>query len=114
MEVSRHAYKRLKERLGLNKKAARRHAEKAFKDGVFPKDYYFVEIGQKYALLQERQGNRMYVFYNDLLYIFGLSAERVPTLVTVYDPIHGEWEKQYVGGRLMKIENIGKHVGGMK
>lgn len=112
MEVSRHAQKRLKERLGLNRKAAIRHAEKAFKEGICPKDYYFSQVGQKFALKQEKTTDQMFLFFKDYLYVFGTNAEKQPVLITVYDPLHEGWGRQYVGGQLTKIKNIGANIRG--
>ncbi len=87
IEITKHAFTRLKERMGLNRKAARRHAEKAFTDGISPKEYPYREIGELYAKRQIFDTGRFYLFYRDIVHIFAVNDLNIPVLVTVYDPL---------------------------
>lgn len=84
IHVSSHAYKRIKKRFGLGKKAARRYAEKAFYDGVFPKDYWNKDVARWYNAKQQEDFNQMILIYKDRVFIYGLS-DKNPMLITVYD-----------------------------
>lgn len=90
--VSKHAEKRLKERLGLNRKASQRHALKAFNEGILPSDYPVKDVATIFAGKQATTTHLMYLIYKDCVHIFGLSEE-TPILVTVYDPLSVEKKK---------------------
>lgn len=109
VHVSRHAEDRLSQRLGLNRKAAKRYARLAFEQGVQPKDYYFEEIGKKWELTQERNKQVMYLFYKDCLHVFSLNVDREPLLVTLFDPTTEERSRPiYKAGKITKVKNYGR------
>lgn len=71
IDISRHAQKRLSQRLGLPYRAHKRHALAAFKDGLIVQPMENFE--------------KMLIEYHDRFYIFGLSkCGTIPVLVTVY------------------------------
>lgn len=108
VEVSRHAVKRLKERLGLKKKAVKRYAEAAFKEGVLPKEYGFKPIRDIYNARQELDQSYMYLIYRGLIHIFGINAEKTPVLVTVYDPLASDEREDifFRGERTKEIKRM--------
>ena len=80
--VSKHALERLKERLGLNRKAAKRQAVLAWERGVQPQHYAIKEWRELYSWHQEQDDSVMLLIYNDMLYVWGLK-DGCPNLVTV-------------------------------
>lgn len=79
IEVSMHAEKRMIERLGINKRAVQRLAEKAYKDGIRHKDAVGrLKKWMTYRFSQNRNANNMRV-YGEFLYVFCGNI-----LVTVY------------------------------
>ena len=74
-----HAEKRMIERLGINKRAVQRLAEKAYKDGIRHKDAVGrLKKWMAYRFNQNRNANNMRV-YGEFLYVFCGNI-----LVTVY------------------------------
>ena len=79
IQVSMHAEKRMIERLGINKRAVQRLAEKAYKDGIRHKDAVGrLKKWMTYRFSQNRNANNMRV-YGEFLYVFCGNI-----LVTVY------------------------------
>ena len=79
IQVSMHAEKRMIERLGVNKRAVQRLAEKAYKDGIRHKDAVGrLKKWMTYRFSQNRNANNMRV-YGEFLYVFCGNI-----LVTVY------------------------------
>lgn len=70
IDVSRHAERRLRERLGINRRAAKRLAEKAFYEGVRHKDTCGrLKKWMSGLYKKNRKANNMRI-YGDFLYIF--------------------------------------------
>ena len=92
VEITKHAFRRLKDRLGLNRKAARRHAEKAFANGISPDEYPYRELGELYVKKQRFDQSKMYLFYQDAVHVFDLNERKIPVLVTAFDPLVEEGE----------------------
>ena len=68
IEVSRHAERRLRERLGINRRAAKRLAEKAFYEGVRHKDTCGrLKKWMSGLYKKNRKANNMRI-YGDFLY----------------------------------------------
>ena len=69
--ITKHAKKRMKQRLGIRSKQQKSHASKAFKDG---------------EIIQPLKNNtRILIKHKGYEYIFGLSKQRTcPVLITVY------------------------------
>lgn len=105
-QVSRHAEDRLRERLGLNRKAAKRYASLAFEHGVKPEDYYFETIGKKWELAQDRREGVIYLFYKDCIHVFNVNNPEEPILVTMFDPTTKPCGKVYKAGKLEKSKDI--------
>lgn len=101
-----HAEERLKQRLGLNRKAAKRYASIAFKEGIYPKDYYVKDIAKKYELAQQVTNDIMYLFYKDFVHVFAVTEDSEPKLVTLFDPARERTESflKYSRGKLGKIK----------
>lgn len=70
IHVSIHAKRRLRKRLGIPYKAAKRYVSQAFKEGELVQS-----LRNKKCALVEYQNN---------YFIFGLNSEGEPTLVTAY------------------------------
>jgi hypothetical protein len=106
IEVSKHAYRRLKERLGLRGKAAIRWASRAFKDGSPPSDYQYKPVARKFARQQMVREEVMYLIYRDMVCIFALAPSGDPRLVTLYDPlIEDEEEREtFVQGQRVRLD----------
>ena len=69
MIITKHGYKRIKERVGLPKRAHFRHIKSVLKNG----------------LLSSRKGCEEFkVIYHGFLYIFSLTSSLEPVLVTAY------------------------------
>lgn len=69
MIITKHGHKRMKERLGLPKRAHSRHIKSALKKGS----------------LKARQGMEKFeMVYHGFLYIFALTSSLEPVLVTAY------------------------------
>lgn len=69
MIITKHGYKRIKERLGLPKRAQARHIKSVLNKG----------------LLKSRIGlEKFEMVYNGVLYIFALSPQLEPILVTAF------------------------------
>ena len=70
IEVTDHAMKRLKERLGLPKKACQRHVERAFEEGI--KHSEVTGRVKKYfdKLFFEHKASKNMRIYGTILYIF--------------------------------------------
>jgi hypothetical protein len=70
IELTNHAKKRLKERLGINYKACQRQAERAFREGDVK------------CSLENK--TKMLIDYNNYYYVFGLNIkDKHPVLITV-------------------------------
>lgn len=98
-EISDHAYKRLKERLGIKKKAARRHAHKAYINGISPSEYDHAHLRAWYTGRQEIEESRLILIYQENIYVFSkLTAP--PKLITVICPHSSETEtrERYLRG----------------
>lgn len=116
VEVSRHAEDRLKERLGIPKRSVRRHAQKAWDEGVMPGDYYCRSVGAEWERRQMVDQSVLYMFYGDLLHVWGFKNE-VPSLVTVYDPLSPppSHTEAYVAGTAMRLAWGGyRHIRSLK
>jgi len=69
MIITKHGHKRIKERLGLPKRAQERHIKTVLKKGM----------------VASRDGFEMFnVAYHGFLYIFSLTPKLEPVLVTTY------------------------------
>ena len=69
MVITKHGYKRVKERVGLPKRAQNRHIKSVLSAGK----------------LNSREGFRKFeMIYHGFLYIFALSSKLEPILVTTY------------------------------
>lgn len=69
MIITKHGYKRMKQRMGLPKRAQERHTEKVLNKGE----------------LVSRDGQSKFeIVYHGFLYIFALTATLEPILVTTY------------------------------
>jgi hypothetical protein len=67
MTITKHGKKRMKERLGLHKRAQNRHLEAVIRQGI----------------LYSREGwSKFKVVYHGFLYVFALDAGLKPVLVT--------------------------------
>lgn len=88
--ITKHAKKRLKQRIGLKPRAMLRHAIRAFKNGVIAVEHQNKNIAAWFRGEQEKDKSIMYVIFGSWVYIFGLSEDRVPVLVTVYKLEVGE------------------------
>ncbi len=75
--VTNHAFKRAKKRLGLNRKATRRMARKAYCQGLRPLD---TTGGVKFYLETKRAENGTVRIYGEYIYVFVDFA-----LVTMYE-----------------------------
>jgi len=71
MKVSRHANKRIKERVGLPKRAHLRHVHKVLKCG---------------ELVTNKTADGFKMMHNGFLYIFAHLQNNEPILVTAYEP----------------------------
>jgi len=70
MIVSKHGSKRIKERVGLPKRAHLRHIEKVLKYG---------------EQVSEKTSKKLNVIYNNFLYIFAFLEKEEPILITTYE-----------------------------
>lgn len=104
IDISRHAEDRLKERLGIPKRSVRRHARKAWDEGVMPGDYYCRAVGAEWERRQMVDPSVLYMFYRDMVHVWGL-RDGVPRLVTVYDPLSPPPSsvRSYVGGQSVDV-----------
>ncbi len=84
--VSKHAYERMRERLGINKKAAQRMAVRAYEAGIGYSDTSgrLQKYIEKNSIAYMRQGTRI-IIYGDAVYCFvcGSTSKYDKTLVTV-------------------------------
>ena len=71
MKVSRHANKRIKERVGLPKRAHLRHVQTVLQYG---------------ELVTNKTADGFKMMHNGFLYIFAHLKNNEPILVTTYDP----------------------------
>ena len=102
IEITKHAYNRMKERLGLNKKAAARMAEIAYSDGIKHGDtsgqlYRYISA-QAYAYMKKGYCLKI---YGEAVYCFingkdGETGEKTSFLVTVW-PIPLNLKNQVLG-----------------
>lgn len=70
MILTKHGRHRIKERVGLPKRAHLRHVEKVLKKGLF----------------HSRSGvEKFKMIYNDFVYIFALTKSLQPILITTYE-----------------------------
>ena len=69
MVITKHGHKRIKERLGLPKRAQIRHISSVLKNGIVASRNGFEEFK---------------IIYHGFLYIFALSPKLEPILVTTY------------------------------
>ena len=70
MKVSRHGSKRIKERVGLPKRAHLRHIQNVLKHG---------------SLVTKKTSDGFKIIYHGFLYIFAISQVNEPILVTTYE-----------------------------
>ncbi len=78
MIITKHGYKRIKERVGLPKRAHLRHIKSVLKHG----------------LLSSRKGHEEFkVIYHDFLYIFSLTSNLEPVLVTTYSVANDQYKE---------------------
>lgn len=86
--VTKHAYERMKERMGLNKKAAKRLAYRAHSDGISYDDV--TGRLRNYILAKARcidvDGTEVYV-YGEYMYVYS-HKEEWDALLTVYQMPH--------------------------
>jgi hypothetical protein len=68
--ITQHAKKRLKERMGLAKRAHARHIQHVLTEGTF--------------LYRNKRKNIFYILYNYKEYVFGLTNHYQPILITLY------------------------------
>jgi len=72
MIITKHGHKRIKERVGLPKRAQARHVKKVLKQGI----------------VASRQGfEKFEIVYHGFLYIFALTAKLEPVLVTTFPSV---------------------------
>jgi len=69
MIITKHGSKRIKERVGLPKRAHLRHIEKVFSCG---------------EIFSEKTSEKLNVIYNGFLYIFSFIEKKEPILITTY------------------------------
>ena len=75
MKISKHGSQRIKERVGLPKRAHLRHVQKV------------LEYGE---LVTKKTSDGFKVVYNEFLYIFATSTNQEPLLVTTYETPNSE------------------------
>ncbi|QOR61226.1 hypothetical protein ACM66Z_07135 [Sulfurovum sp. ST-21] len=68
--ITKHAKRRLKQRAGLAKRAHEKHIYKVLKEGMF--------------LYRNRENNVFYMRYHTKEYVFGLTKQLEPILITLY------------------------------
>lgn len=68
--ITKHAKKRLKERMGLAKRAQSRHTRHVLKEGTF--------------LYRNKSKNIFFMLHNYKEYVFGLTNHYQPILITLY------------------------------
>ena len=68
--ITKHAKKRIKERLGLSKRSHLRHIMKVLKEGIF--------------LYRNKKNNTFFMQYHHSEYIFTLTYQLKPILITMY------------------------------
>jgi len=68
--ITKHAKKRLKERMGLAKRAHTRHIQHVLKEGKY--------------LYRNKKSNIFYMLHNYKEYVFGLTNHYHPILITLY------------------------------
>lgn len=101
--VTKHAAQRLKERLGIKRKAVIRHAQMAFTQGKTPSDAQPNDYTIWLTHRQSLNNKIMYIVYKQWVYIFSLCNDKqVPKLITVYplDKVEQEDQDIYLGGKL--------------
>lgn len=98
--VTDHAAKRIKERLGLSRKAVERQASKAMQYGIHPAEHQSAEVRKWFASMA-LTSTCHYRFYNGFLYVFRIDHNVLPALVTVYSPSQSDdkREKYYSKGQ---------------
>ena len=116
IDVTRHAYDRMKERLGLNKKAAVRIAEMAYESGIRHGEtngrlYRYIS---KEARAYMRKGFCMKI-YGETVFCFidkvdQDGGERITSLVTVW-PIPQNLKNQVLGIQRRKKDEYGNENG---
>lgn len=107
MRISKHAEDRMKERLGLNRRAGRRHIEKVLQYGLTPDKYGIKAVKNRFVGYQECNPEHVYLVYNDFLYVFGKDSAGEAIMITMYDPMTVmRQEDRYVRGKLSRGKEI--------
>ena len=81
MIITKHGYKRIKERLGLPKRAHLRHIKGVLENG---------------SLLTAKNSKEFKIIYQGFLYIFSTSSKLEPVLITAYrQPVNYDFLVEY-------------------